>query len=102
MDARRESGGRQHVVTSDAEQTATHEHMSTRPSWDCVACGHPWPCVNAKTDLLAEFQDFPSVLAIYMSSQMHEAFIDLTAHGSVPPADLYDRFLGWIRHTLAT
>jgi hypothetical protein len=87
-------------VTSDPEETETHEHLSTRPSWDCVACGQPWPCANAKTMLLAEFRDFPSVLAIYMSSQMHEAFIDLTAHGPLPPADLYDRFLGWIRHTL--
>jgi hypothetical protein len=89
-------------VTEDSEETERHEHLSIRPSWDCAVCGQPWPCANAKNRLLTEFTDFPSVLAIYMSSQMHEAFIDLTAHGPLPPADLYDRFLGWIRHTLTS
>lgn len=86
-------------MTTDPEQTGAGEHLSTRPSWDCAACRQPWPCANAKHELLAEFQDFPSVLAIYMSSQMHEAFIELTAHGPLSPGELYDRFLGWIRHS---
>ena len=85
----------------DEKEAESREHMSIRPSWNCVACGHPWPCPNAKDKLTTEFQDFPSVLAIYMSSQMHEAFIELTARGPLSPTDLYDRFLGWIRHTFA-
>lgn len=89
-------------MTTDPEETERGEHLSIRPSWDCASCRQPWPCANAKTKLLAEFVDFPSVLAIYMSSQMHDAFIDLTAHGTLPPTDLYDRFLGWIRHTLSS
>jgi hypothetical protein len=50
--------------------------------------------------LLTEFRGFPSVLAIYMSSQMAEAFEDFTAHHTQPPPDLYERFLGWIRSPL--
>jgi hypothetical protein len=89
-------------VTDDPEEDEKREHLSTRPSWDCLACGQPWPCANAKANLQAEFENFPSVLAIYMSSQMHEALVDLIGHGPIPPADLYDRFLAWIRHPLAT
>jgi len=29
---------------------------------------------------------------------MHEAMADLTAPGVAPPADLYERFLGWVRY----
>jgi hypothetical protein len=80
---------------------ASTEHIAQRPSWDCRACTQPWPCANAKTDLLAEFQDFPSVLMIYMSAQMCEALNDLTAHGALAPPDLYDRFITWARPKLS-
>jgi hypothetical protein len=73
------------------------EHLSGRPDWDCRSCGRPWPCANAKADLLAEFRKFPSVLRIYMSAQMYEALNDLTSHGEPAPADLYERFLSWTR-----
>lgn len=83
-------------MTIDEEPARALMHLGKRPSWDCTACSQPWPCATAKTTLVTEFQEFPSVLAIYMASQLHEAFVDLTAHGPVPPADLYDRFLAWI------
>lgn len=73
------------------------EHLCQRPVWDCRTCGRPWPCANAKSDLLAEFYKFPSVLQIYMSAQMHDALHDLTSHGEPVPADLYQRFLSWTR-----
>jgi hypothetical protein len=73
------------------------DHAGDRPSWDCEACAQPWPCANAKTTLLQEFRGFPSVLAVYMSAQMCEAILDLTAHGTEPPNDLYERFLSWIQ-----
>ena len=73
------------------------EHLHSRPTWDCRACGQPWPCASAKAGLAAEFVGFPSVLAVYMNAQMHDAFRDLTAHGEAAPPDLYDRFLSWIR-----
>jgi hypothetical protein len=73
------------------------EHLYQRPTWDCRICENPWPCANAKSDLLAEFAKFPSVLQIYMSAQMHDALHELTAHGEPVPADLYQRFLSWTR-----
>ena len=56
-------------------------HTHDRPHWNCRACGQPWPCANAKTDLLAEFHAYPSILKIYMSAQMYDALEDLTSHG---------------------
>ena len=80
-------------LTTTVQQT---EHLHGRPTWDCRTCGGPWPCANAKTGLATEFQRFPSVLAIYMAAQMHDALLDLTACGAPPPPDLYERFLAWI------
>lgn len=80
-------------VTTTAQLT---EHLYGRPSWDCRICGRPWPCANAKACLAAEFRGLPSVLAIYMSAQMHDALMDLTAHGAEAPSNLYERFLAWI------
>lgn len=72
------------------------EHLGVRPSWDCVACGNPWPCEDAKERLLKEFHGQPSGLAIYLSAQLNDAFEDLTRRTPYPPPDLYDRFLSWI------
>lgn len=72
------------------------EHIAARPSWDCAACGQTWPCANAKVDLLQEFRDHTTALAVYLAGCMHDAACDLTAHGEPTPADLYSRFLGWI------
>jgi hypothetical protein len=83
-------------MTVMAEERLNEEHVGERPSWDCAACARPWPCANAKERLLSEFRGFPSVLTIYMSAQMCEAMLDLTAHGTDPPTDLYDRFLAWV------
>jgi hypothetical protein len=81
-------------LTTTVQQT---EHLHDRPGWDCRACGEPWPCAIAKTGLAMEFQRFPSVLAIYMAAQMHDALLDMTSHGTPPPPDLYERFLSWIK-----
>ena len=76
--------------------TAGAEHIRTRPSWDCAVCGQAWPCAGAKRDLLREFGQFPSVLTIFMTMQMYDAFDDLAPRGELPPARLYERFLEWI------
>ena len=76
------------------------EHIAARPMWICRACEHPWPCADAKADLLHEFRNFPSVLAIYMSAQMHVAMEDLAARHGSPPGDLFERFMSWLRPTL--
>ncbi len=71
-------------------------HIRIRPSWDCAACGQPWPCPDAREALLYEFSRFPSVLTVFMATQMYDAFDDLAAQGRLPTTVLYERFLGWI------
>ncbi|WP_250027260.1 hypothetical protein [Paractinoplanes maris] len=73
------------------------DHLNDRPSWDCVACGQPWPCATAQDRLVEEFQAFPSVLTIYMTAQMYDALSDLISQGRIAPADLFERFLAWAR-----
>ena len=75
-------------------------HLHERPGWDCLDCGEPWPCVSARVGLLDEYRAFPSLLRVYLSAQMYDALDDLMALGE-PPADLYDRFLGWARNGVA-
>jgi hypothetical protein len=72
-------------------------HIAVRPSWDCLVCELPWPCANAKEELLAEYRGLFTTLAIYMSVRMQDALEDLTANGSHPPPDLYERFLSWVQ-----
>ncbi|GIM89520.1 hypothetical protein [Paractinoplanes toevensis] len=74
------------------------EHLRDRPDWDCRSCQQPWPCANAKANLLVEFRQFPSVLTIYLSAQMYEALGDMTSRGEPAPPNLYERFLSWARH----
>ena len=81
-------------MTTILERT---EHLHDRPGWDCRVCRQPWPCDNAKTNLLTEFRGFPSVLAIYLSGKMYDALGDLTSDGMPTPPDLYERFLSWAR-----
>jgi hypothetical protein len=47
--------------------------------------------------LLDEFSSYPTVLTIFMAAQMHVAQDDFVKHGGAPPADLFGRFMMWIR-----
>jgi hypothetical protein len=73
------------------------EHLYARPDWNCRTCKQPWPCANAKANLLVEFRGFPSVLTVYLSGQMYDAQRDLTSHGETTPTNLYERFMSWAR-----
>jgi hypothetical protein len=72
------------------------KHLGERPLWTCRLCGDPWPCAEARRELLAEFRRFPSVLKIYMTAQMVDAVTDLGSGDGEPPRDLYARFLSWL------
>lgn len=85
------------VTPSGGKPWPAIEHLGVGPRWDCVACSQPWPCAQAKEELLVEFRRFPSSLTIYMSAYLSEAIEDSTAHGGLPPPDLWERFLGWVR-----
>lgn len=76
---------------------ARPEHIAQRPSWDCRACGQPWPCAVAKVDLAEQFARRPTELTLYLSANMYEAIEDMRAATRGTPAGLSGRFLDWVR-----
>lgn len=83
--------------SKSTEELTSPGHLNARPGWDCTVCGAPWPCGTARGKLLEEFGRSPSVLTIYMSAQMYDAFSDLVTAGHLAPANLFERFIGWAR-----
>jgi hypothetical protein len=69
------------------------EHAADRSSWDCRACGEPWPCAPAKVLLNEEFRGDLSTLILFLVSTFYEA-TDSYADREAPP-DLYGRFVIW-------
>jgi hypothetical protein len=66
------------------------EHIEARPSWDCRACGKPWPCDPTRDALAAELQ--PTSLRIHMWLRLEVAAEDLP---ETPAGEMFDRFLHW-------
>jgi hypothetical protein len=69
------------------------EHAADRSSWDCRACGEPWPCAPAKVTLNEDFWDRRSTLIVFLVSTFYAA-VDSYADREAPP-DLYGRFVMW-------
>lgn len=69
-------------------------HLPDRPSWRCLACDKPWPCVTAQVELLAEHDGHAVPLAMYLTGQHALAVGDIGETRTA--ADLYRRFLGWV------
>ncbi|MEU7654597.1 flavin reductase [Micromonospora taraxaci] len=69
-------------------------HLPTRPTWRCAACGIAWPCSAAKLRLLGEYRRDRLALTIYLATLHAEASAQLT---EVDPARLTERFLSWTR-----
>ena len=70
------------------------EHTADRPTWDCRVCGRPWPCAVAKVELSEHFASMG--LGLFMASCWYEAIESFRWGDAQVPADLYDRFLGWV------
>jgi hypothetical protein len=70
-------------------------HEPTRPSWRCAACGDEWPCAPRREELLLESGGSSVALGLRMAQYFAVAVTD---HPDVPPAVLYLRFFGWLRH----
>lgn len=72
-------------------------HTPIRPIWLCRACGHPWPCGDAKLALLAEYERDRVSLFVYVAGALGDAADDLAKLGADGPNDeeLFDRFLCW-------
>jgi hypothetical protein len=68
------------------------EHVAERPTWDCRACGKPWPCNPAREALVTEMD--PVGLAIYMWLNLEEAVMDIPRG---PASQLFERFIRWTR-----
>nr|WP_240033329.1 hypothetical protein [Micromonospora globbae] len=72
-------------------------HTPIRPIWLCRACGHPWPCGDARLALLAEYERNRVSLFVYLAGALGDAADDLAKLRADVPSDgeLFDRFLGW-------
>ncbi|MEO3775741.1 flavin reductase [Micromonospora sp. B11E3] len=70
------------------------EHLPSRPTWRCQACGIAWPCSSAKLRLLAEYREDRAALMIYLTTLHTEAVEQLAELDSV---NLAERFTGWAR-----
>ena len=71
-------------------QAAGGEHVPARPSWECRACGRPWPCEPARAILIRE--NGRVELAVLMWDHLEEAARDMPQS---PASYLFDRFLRW-------
>lgn len=52
------------------------------------------PCGTRRRELLAEYEDAPVSLAVYLGAQLVRATADLSW---APAGTLHRRFLGWVR-----
>ena len=66
------------------------QHIEERPSWDCRACGQPWPCEIARKELKAELS--PTLLSVHMWTRLEVAAED---EPDTSAAALFRRFIGW-------
>ena len=67
-------------------------HVAGRPSWDCLACGRPWPCDPARECLAAAMD--PIQLAMDAWTCLERAVGELPSR---PAAEAFDRFVAWTR-----
>ncbi|SCL61889.1 hypothetical protein GA0070606_3520 [Micromonospora citrea] len=74
------------------------EHVPTRPTWRCRACGIAWPCSSAKLRLLGEYRQDRVALTVYLATLQAEAAGQLAGlDQEVDPGELADRFVSWAR-----
>ncbi|GIF04308.1 hypothetical protein Asi03nite_18460 [Actinoplanes siamensis] len=66
------------------------EHTEARPSWDCRACGKPWPCDPAREQLATAMT--MTELRTAMWIRLEEAALELPPG---PATELFERFLRW-------
>ncbi len=67
------------------------EHIEERPSWDCGACGKPWPCDPAREELAATLT--PVAPRTQMWTRLEEAAQDMP---TTPAREPFERFIGWL------
>lgn len=80
---------------------ARAQHTPIPQLWICRIDAYPWPCADARLNLLAGFQGKTLALNLYLAAQFVEALTDLSAIdpdlGDPPdPRAIYERFMGWV------
>lgn len=68
------------------------DHAPRRPSWECRACDHPWPCDPAREHLMGTSNRVE--LATSAWERLSEAVEDMP---TAPPRELFERFVAWTR-----
>jgi hypothetical protein len=75
-----------------------------RPLWLCRVCAAPWPCADARLDLVTEYAHDRVALSIFLCAVLHEAAADLyrlNPQDGPDPAVFFARFLAWVpRHRM--
>lgn len=68
-------------------------HYYKRPSWNCLACGEPWPCAVRRAAFLAKYsgRDDHMRLRGILGALVHDARRDL----ALTREQLDARFINW-------
>ncbi|KAB1162022.1 flavin reductase [Micromonospora sp. DT46] len=78
--------------------TRRRDHVPSRPTWRCAACGIAWPCSAAKLRLLGEYRTDRTALLVHLATLQVEAAAQLAElDGGGSRVDLADRFTAWAR-----
>ncbi|MCL7455683.1 flavin reductase [Micromonospora echinofusca] len=79
-------------------RTPVRDHVPSRPTWRCRACGIAWPCSPAKLLLLARYRGDMPGLMVHLVTLREEAAADRFAqhYPGAQPADLHRRFTDWV------
>ncbi|MEU8190835.1 hypothetical protein [Micromonospora sp. WMMD712] len=72
-------------------------HGPSRPDWNCLVCGDPWPCLTRKRQLKELCRCNVRTLVRYLTSYLPDAHAEITGMSS---ADITDRIVGWCARPL--
>ncbi|WP_405095215.1 hypothetical protein [Micromonospora sp. NBC_01412] len=67
-------------------------HGPSRPDWNCLVCGAPWPCLTRKRQLKELCQCNIRTLVRYMTSYLPDAHTEITGMSTT---DITERIVGW-------
>lgn len=70
------------------------QHEADRSTWDCKACGTPWPSCEESRAQLVDEHGWGTHLTLWMSIDMIDA---ARANPKIPPHVLYQRFVAWTK-----
>ncbi|MEU7995479.1 flavin reductase [Micromonospora sp. NPDC049060] len=78
-------------------RTPVRDHVPSRPTWRCRACGIAWPYSPAKLLLLARYRGDMPGLMVHLVTLREEAAAQLAEHDpGVQSTDLHRRFTDWM------